>query len=102
MTFDDMIFREEVIVLMIMIKKEIQWMIDIVNQTLTEGLLYYVGQFTISTQLSDYLFIFIKLLYYTDNFTISIFYFIFIYRNRPKINLVLTLKLRVLTNQSLL
>ena len=36
----------------------IQWMLDIVNLTLTEGLLYYVGQFTILIDTNKWLFIY--------------------------------------------
>ena len=51
-------------------------MIDIVNLTLTEVLLYSVGQLTILIDKNNYLFIVIKLLYYTDYFTILVLYFI--------------------------
>ena len=46
-------------------------MIDKVNLMLTEGLLYYVGQFTI---LIEKKLIYIKLLYYTGYFTKLVLY----------------------------
>ena len=48
-------------------------MIDMVNLILTEGLLYYIGQFTLMIDTSKSLFI--KLFYYTGYFIISIFYY---------------------------